>query len=286
MTAYTALIIAYKRDDLIRDVLAALALQTVQPSRIVIVDNGGELGDAALGGDRPECPIDVVPRSDNPGYAAAVNEARPFIVADGATRLLVLTHDADFEPELAETLLGVLDRDDTIGAAGPVLHRASNRDRLFSAGGRLSRGGRASHVVDAPAAGTTPAVDWLDGAIVLYSVDALDEIEWLDERYFLYFEDVDTSWRLRRAGYASVVSGDTLAYQDPGAHPTYLGIRNMTLFAERSGIGSVSNALAVARRVAEESAVAILDRRRPPLRDAWRGWRDGRRGLSGKPPVS
>lgn len=282
MADYLALIIAYKRPDLIEAVLAQLEAQRERPRAVVIVDNGGDLP-AGVGGDAG-FPVEVVPRPDNPGYAVAVNLAQERLHA--GERLLVLTHDAVFGPELAERLRAVLDADSAIGAAGPVLMRASRPGEVFSAGGRLTPGGRALHTTRLPEpidADAALEVDWIDGAIIMYAPDALDAVGWVSEDYFLYFEDVDTAWRMRRAGYRTVVATGATAEQEPGAHPTYLGIRNMTLFARTAGIPPVRAAFAVARRVAEESAVAVLQRRLPPLRAAYRGWRDGRRGLRGKP---
>jgi N-acetylglucosaminyl-diphospho-decaprenol L-rhamnosyltransferase len=44
-------------------------------------------------------------------------------------------------------------------------------------------------------------VDWVSGAAIWLRRDALDEVGGWDERYFMYMEDVDLCWRLRRAGW-------------------------------------------------------------------------------------
>ena len=257
--------------------LRRLDRQTHRPSRVIVVDNHGDLPEidtAGLGLDD----IRVVRRPDNPGYAAAVNEAR----GAGLPRTLVLTHDAVFGDDLAADLHAALDEHPVAGAVGPVLHWGDDPSRVFSSGGRLTRGGRAWHLTDEPTA--TREVDWLDGAIVLYAADALDEIGWLDERYFLYFEDVDTSWRLAQAGRTTLIRPNREALQLPGDHTMYLGIRNMTLFAVRARIPLALHLVAVARRVAEEAVAAVLRGRPPHLLDAFRGWRDGRRGVTGHRP--
>lgn len=276
---YVALIIAYRDHALVERVLVQLAAQTVQPVEVLVVDNGGTLDAETLAAmPLAECTV-LVSRPDNPGYGAAVNEARGRL---GDRALLVLTHDAQFAPELAERLMGALAADASAGAVGPVLHSGVDRERVFSAGGRLSRGGRASHWADALSAHPY-RVDWLDGAIVMLAPTALDAIDWIDEGYFLYFEDVDTGWRLSQQGWRSLVVPQVLAAQQPGAHPVYLGVRNMTLFARRAKIGFLLHLGAVARRVVRTSLGEVRRGRNPRLGDAWRGWRDGRRGVTGPP---
>ena len=44
-------------------------------------------------------------------------------------------------------------------------------------------------------------VDWVSGAAVWLRRSALDEVGGWDERYFMYLEDTDLCWRLRRAGW-------------------------------------------------------------------------------------
>lgn len=260
-----------------RAVLERLAAQTVQPSEVIVVDNGGTLDLHDLTGPL-QARTRLIPRPDNPGYGPAVNEAR---TARGSA-LLVLTHDAVFDETLAAHLLDALAARPDSGASAPLLHYAAEPARVFSAGGVLTSGGRALHRTAEDLAVPHP-VDWADGAIMMYRRTALDAIDWISEEYFLYFEDVDTAWRMRQAGWSTLIVPAAIAFQQPGTHPMYLGIRNMTLFARLAGIPLLPHVGAVARRIAEEAAARVLRGRRPELVPAWRGWRDGRRGRSGKP---
>ncbi|QAY68899.1 glycosyltransferase family 2 protein [Xylanimonas protaetiae] len=282
MEPYATVVISYRDPGLLTGVLARLGAQNVPPALVVVVDNGGDLpADVVETSPLAQSTV-LVRRPENPGYGAAVNVARALVVQRGIGRLLVLTHDAVFGPDLGTGLGGALD-DDGTGAVGPLLHWVSDPSRVFTAGGRLTRGGRAWNTV-VPRSVTEPyPVDWLDGAIVMYSVAALDRIGWLDEAYFLYFEDVDTSWRLRQAGFQVAVAPAVVAQQQPGAHPMRLGIRNMTLFARKARLPLVPHLGAVSRRTAEEAVYRVLHRRSPDVLDAWRGWREGRRGITGRP---
>lgn len=275
---YVSLIIAYRDLGLVRGVIERLARQTLLPKEVIVVDNGGTLSREDLDGLALSERVRLVSRPDNPGYGAAVNEAR----GSDAFAVLVLTHDAVFEDDLAAGLIDTMTTSPAIGATAPVLRLVSAPERYFSAGGTLSRGGRASHLLR-PRSERPYEVDWVDGAIVLYRLSALDRIGWIAEEYFLYFEDVDTAWRMREAGLQTVVVPAVRAGQEPGVHPMRLGIRNMTLFARKARIPFLPHVGAVLTRIAEESAAAVLQKRRPPLWAALRGWYEGRRGVTGRP---
>jgi N-acetylglucosaminyl-diphospho-decaprenol L-rhamnosyltransferase len=45
------------------------------------------------------------------------------------------------------------------------------------------------------------AVDWVFGAAMLLPRQVFDAVGGMDERYRLYYEDVDLAWRLRRTGW-------------------------------------------------------------------------------------
>lgn len=244
---------------------------------MLIVDNGGTLTEADIKAMPLADRAVLIPRPNNPGYGVAVNAAKGHLHGDA---LLVLTHDAVFSPGLAEGLLRALDKHD--GCAAPLLRFASQPERIFSAGGCVTPGGRAHHLRSAPT-GQPYHVDWVDGAIVMYTAEALDRIGWISEEYFLYFEDVDTGWKLAQQGLECLIVPSKIAYQEPGAHPMYLGVRNMVLFARKSGINPLRSMCAVASRVGRETLGRVRRGQPTALRDALRGWRDGLRGKSGKP---
>ena len=47
-------------------------------------------------------------------------------------------------------------------------------------------------------------VDWIAGMFMAFHEDAFRAVRGFDERFFLYYEDVDICRRLRRAGYVVV----------------------------------------------------------------------------------
>jgi len=50
----------------------------------------------------------------------------------------------------------------------------------------------------------TGPIDWVAGASVLMRLDHLSEVGFFDPDFFLYYEEVELMWRLRRAGYRAL----------------------------------------------------------------------------------
>jgi cellulose synthase/poly-beta-1,6-N-acetylglucosamine synthase-like glycosyltransferase len=153
--------------------------------------------------------------------------------------VLLLTHDCVLEPGALAQLRAPL-ADPTVGMTGPLLCLRSDPDVVWSAGGRYD-GRRITHQAwrkprsSVPAA-TTVDVDWLDGACLLLRRDAIDAIdagEPFDEHYFLYFEETDLAFRLRRAGYRVVCARRAVAAQEPSPRPEALFVRNQLRFLQR-----------------------------------------------------
>lgn len=228
---YEVVIIAYKNRQLLRTVIAEVYKQSVQPQKITVVDNGGDVVEADL---PQECgAISLISRPDNPGYAAAVNELRGRMVSD---YLLVLTHDVELAEDCVARLLTAAEETLEPCIVAPTLFFSSEKSTLYSAGGEVGIGGRVRHLQGALGLNQDASyiVDWADGAVLLLSVDLLDTVGWFDEDYFLYFEEVDFCTRAKKAGYKTVLAPRAIAYQEPGNFSVYLQIRNTLLFAKRN----------------------------------------------------
>lgn len=54
-------------------------------------------------------------------------------------------------------------------------------------------------------------VDWVSGFCMMLDYEAFRAVHGFDERYFLYFEDVDICLRLRSLGYEATLVRDVAA---------------------------------------------------------------------------
>jgi N-acetylglucosaminyl-diphospho-decaprenol L-rhamnosyltransferase len=146
----------------------------------------------------------------NEGFAAAVN--RGAAVSDGDW-LLLLNPDVSVPDGFLDDVLAAIDRTDrdnprigVVGfrlldtdgspqaSAGPFPTFASTLAGLLRPRARR----KCRHLAD----DRRHAVDWVTGGCLLVRADCFRDLDGLDERFFLYYEDVDFCRRAAAAGYA------------------------------------------------------------------------------------
>ncbi|OXM66995.1 glycosyl transferase [Amycolatopsis vastitatis] len=174
--------------------LDALAAQT-RPHRTLVVDNASDDGTAALLAAHPSHP-QVVRLTRNTGYAGALAAALEMV----RTPLMAwLNDDAEPAPDWLATLEDALEKAPLAAAATALLVRPDGTTQ--SAGVRLTADGHGADV-------TEPAgeVFGFCGGAALLRADALRAVGGVPARFFCYYEDTDTAWRLRLAGWDVVAA--------------------------------------------------------------------------------
>lgn len=170
--------------------------------RITVIDNGSTDGGVDVLRDRlPD--VDLVRAERNRGFAAGCNLGIARARADHAEWIWLLNNDAVVRSGALASLLLCAAADPLIGAIGSWLVGA---DASVWGGGRVSFLSGLPHHLHAPTA--ERRLDYLQGASLLLRAAALDEVGTLDEGFFLYWEDTDLCYRLRRAGWRLAVADD------------------------------------------------------------------------------
>ncbi len=204
-----ALVLNWRQPELTAVCLADLLAATT-PLHVLVVDNGSG-ADVARDLERRVAAAAVPSRHrvtflalpDNLGFTGGMNRGIAWAQQAGCEFVLVLNNDLRLPPDFVAPLVATLQNDPRVAAVGPtVLHPdgtvwAEGGRRGFCANGLVLIGHGGS---PRPRTHGPEAVPFLPGACVLFRTADLAAVGGFDDRYFMYWEDVDLCDRLRAHG--------------------------------------------------------------------------------------
>ena len=205
-------VVSYNTRDLLLECIASVVGSTQgRSTQLVIVDNSSEDGSY-------EAICEAYPRatairnSTNLGFGAACNQG---FKATDAPFILLLNSDARLTAQAFHALCDCLQQNERCGAAGCKLIDAAGAEvintrnfltplnQAFELTG-IEVGLSSLQRARPPKLDRNLAdcsVDWIDGACLMLRRVAIDETGFFDERFFMYSEDEDLCFRLRKRGW-------------------------------------------------------------------------------------
>ena len=211
---WAAVVVNYESGDHLQRCVRSLVADTSAggPPAVVVVDNGSADGSVAPI-ERGLPNVTVLRPGENLGYARAANLG---IAATDAQVIAVCNPDLEVREGTAAAMISRFSGEADVAAVGPRIRNpdgtiypsARSVPRVRDAVGhgllglvwRTNPFTRRYRQLDADP-NRPRDVDWVSGAAVWLRRDAIAAVDGWDEGYFMYVEDVDLCWRLRRAGW-------------------------------------------------------------------------------------
>jgi GT2 family glycosyltransferase len=202
-----------------RETLACLdALRCVDYQKLltVVVDNGST--DDSVERIQSAYPrICIVKTDKNLGFSGGNNAGIREVMRHDAEYVWLLNNDTQPKPFALRELVHTAESDDRLGAVGSVLHYTSDPERIQAwGGGWISLWtGYSSQATERPS--PSRRLDFLTAASMLVRREALEDVGLLDDRFFLYWEDAELCFRLRREGWQLGVAPEAIVLHNVNA---------------------------------------------------------------------
>ena len=205
MSASTSVVIPnYNGIEYIEACLKAVLSQSLQPDRVIVVDNGSTDGSADLVRERfPE--VELVCLGVNTGFCGAVNKG--IAMSKGMDYCILLNNDTETEEDFIAELVLAMEKDRRIFSAQAKMLRMRQPGLIDDAGDLYcSLGWAFARGKGKPESLYTEQVPvfFACAGAAIYRMSLLKKIGVFDERHFAYLEDCDIGWRARISGYRNV----------------------------------------------------------------------------------
>jgi GT2 family glycosyltransferase len=225
----------------------------VELTRVVVVDNASTDKSLEDLDDISGIPLELIANAENRGFAAACNQGA---AAGDSDFVLFLNPDTLLFQDSLAVPLSYMNEDGNrdVGITGIQLvddngnvSRSCSRfptiGSFFNQATGLEKikpaSFRGALMTDWDHAGSRE-VDQVMGAFFLVRREAFAKLHGFDERFFVYYEDVDFSFRARSAGWLSVYLADASAYhrgtgttEQVRARRLYYSLRSRLLYVRK-----------------------------------------------------
>lgn len=190
-------------------------------SKIVVVDNKST--DESLKEIRKlKTKIKLIENKENLGFAGGNNVGIKYALENGADWIFLLNNDTTIKKDCLVQLIKAANSDRKIGLLGPKIYfypgcefhlkRYQKKERgqvIWYGGGVIDwQNMLASHrgvdEVDKGQYHQLEETDFISGCAMLIKREVFEKVGLLDERFFLYYEDVDFCLRSQKAGFKTV----------------------------------------------------------------------------------
>jgi len=187
---------------------------------IIIIDNGSQDGSIQKLEEEFKKVI-FIKHDRNLGFAGGNNRGFEFAIEKNYEYVMMLNNDVFVQPSFLTYLINYIDYHPEVGAIQPKIFFNKDRTKIWNGGSRyasffgcvysknyLRKEGQLQQ--------TLHEVDWITGCAFLVCTSVLKEIGLLNEKFFIYYEDVDLSFRIKQAGYKLIFHPDSVIFHIAG----------------------------------------------------------------------
>ena len=201
--------VTYNSGAVLLPFLRCVFEQTHRDFILFVVDNASSDDTLRLIHESGDERLRLISNSDNRGVAAANNQGIRAAIGAGCASVLLINNDTEFEPPLFSLLIEGMSKYDAEMTC-PKMMYFNEPNRIWAAGGKFQPwlGYRATHFgtseIDVGQHDRTRTINYVPTCCVLIKKDVFEKIGLMDERYFVYLDDVDFMYRAMKNGVSLI----------------------------------------------------------------------------------
>jgi len=197
--------ITYNSDDVLQPFLDCVWQQTHNNLVLYVIDNASQDATRSILEKDDDSRLQILNNSTNFGVAKANNQGIESAFADGCDQVLFINNDVEFETTLIEKLLQV-QAEKSCSLVTPKMMYFDNPNHIWYAGSWfIKKQGylplhRGMKQLDEGQYDKIVEVEYAPTCCLLAKKEVFHDIGLMDEKYFVYFDDTDFSYRVWKDG--------------------------------------------------------------------------------------
>lgn len=205
---FSIIIINYNTAQLILDCINSIfLLQDFFNFEIIVVDNGSSKSDVNILNNRLDKNIKFIKSGINLGFSGGNNLGAKYATGK---YLFFLNSDTIIKKNIFNDILKIFLRDKMVGIISPRLINLDGSLQAKSYGPFPSiKYLLYKNIISKNDNDFPKHIDWVSGAALFIRRDIFDKIGGWDDGFFLYLEDVDLCWMVKKLGYKIILDDST-----------------------------------------------------------------------------
>ena len=197
--------VTYNSDKVLQPFLSDLFAQSFHNFNLYVIDNASEDKTLKILDDLNDNRVNQIRNHSNIGVAAANNIGIKKALEDKCSHILILNNDIEFSNSLFKDLLVSIKKENCSMMTPKIMYH-SDKDIIWYAGGgfKKSNGYLPYHTGFNENIKNNNYqslyVDYASTCCLLIKKDVFETIGYMDEKYFVYFDDTDFLFRVKKEG--------------------------------------------------------------------------------------
>lgn len=206
--------------DVTNDCILSLQQLSYPNYSIIVVDNGST-DDSCNRLKQAHPGVLLISSPENLGFTGGNNLGFRYALQHGYHYSIMLNNDTFVEPDFLTKLVQFMQAHPSAGAVQPKIFFNHDRTLLWNGGSYFNAFIGLAYTkgvnrTDSVKYNTVKKVDWITGCAFFIRNSVLEETGLLAENMFIYSEDVDLSFRIRRLGYELAYEPASVIYHIAG----------------------------------------------------------------------
>ncbi len=207
------IVLNYNGQECLDTCLFSLDQASYPNKEIIVVDNGSN-DDSAFRAQKKYPHFLFLFNKTNEGFAKGMNKGIKQALFSGSDFIVLFNYDATIEAFSIERVIDQMLKNKNNGLASPLIYDSTKKNIWFGKGKINFLRMRTEHLLPSSfeLCEESYQSDFLTGCSLFISRQVIEKIGFLDEDFFLYYEDADYSLRARKSGFMCIVVPSAFVY--------------------------------------------------------------------------